>query len=59
MKESLWTAFANCFGTREFQNLEQLIEYEQEVIQNRHEWEYKLDEIVKQLYHLKRNTLCD
>ncbi|MCE7043831.1 hypothetical protein [Dyadobacter sp. CY312] len=59
MEDNLWTDFTNRFGTPKFQNLGQLREYEQEVVLNRKKWEYELDELVKQLYRLKRNGLLD
>jgi len=59
MEEDLSNYARNNFSPEKFQKLQQLINYEQEVVQKRLKWEFELENSIKQLYRLKKVGVLD
>lgn len=49
----------DCSNSEKPLKFEQLIKQEQETIQKRHNWEFKLEASIKQLYQLKKVGVLD
>jgi hypothetical protein len=59
MEEDLSNYARNNFSSEKFQKLQQLINYEQELVQKRLKWQFELENSIKLLYQLKKDGVLD